>query len=146
MLENEAHAALAAMRDTKGRMAGLAECPPWRHAAFGAVMGLLVLSVAFPPALQAAMTAIAVVGVGLIVRDDKRRFGVFINGYRSGATRPFTFGLLAAVLLLSGLQFWLKDRGAAWWPYVVALAAFAIATLASMQWSRIFRREMERGL
>lgn len=143
---DEARAALEAMRSTQAQLASLADCPPWRHAAFGAVMGLLVLSMAFSQPLQAAMFVVAMAGVALIARNDRKRYGVFVNGYRAGATLPLTLGLLASMLGLIALQVWLKQAGAeVWWGVAVGAVAFGIGVGASLWWNRIFRREMEGG-
>ena len=45
---SEARAALDRVGKTRAQMAALGNCPPWRHAAFGAIMGLLVTGVGFP--------------------------------------------------------------------------------------------------
>ena len=50
----EARAALESVGATRAQIAAMGLCPPWRHAAFGAVMGLLVLGVGFPLGLQVA--------------------------------------------------------------------------------------------
>ncbi|MBI1404647.1 MAG: hypothetical protein GC145_00805 [Caulobacter sp.] len=143
---DEAREALEAMRMTRTQLADLGNCPPWRHAAFGAVMGLLVLSMSFGQPLQVVLFVFAMSGVALIVAWDRRRYGVFVNGYRGGRTRPFTFGLLAVMLLMLVLQIWLKSRGAGLLAgFGVAGAASVIATIGSVFWNRIFRREMERG-
>lgn len=143
----DARRALETMRATQAGLASLAACPPWRHAAFGAIMGLLVFSIALPQPWQVALFVIAMASVVLIVRGDRRRHGFFVNGYRRGATRPLTFSLLAVMLGLDALQVWLSMRSAPIWvSALVALTAFVGGVGASLWWSRIFRREMERAL
>jgi hypothetical protein len=145
MPPEEVRAALDAARLARRRMAGFADCPPWRHAAFGAVMALLVLGAALPPLWEMAAVAVALAAAVLLVRSDRARYGVFINGYRKGATRPLTFVLLAALLGLTALQYAFRYHGGPGWAKgAVVVAAFALATFASVQWSRVFRREMER--
>ena len=51
-------------------------CPPWRHAAFAAVLTILVLGVGFGPAIQLPSVVIAMAGVAWLVTDDRRRYGV----------------------------------------------------------------------
>lgn len=143
----DAQAALDSMADARRQVAELGDCPPWRHAAFGAVMALLVGGIGLPGPVQQATMLAGLAGMIAVAASDRRRTGAFVNGYRPGATRPFTFGLLAAVLGLVVVQLWLKRSGAPDAAHLaVGLAAFAICTCASVIWSRIFRREMEAAL
>ncbi len=81
----EARAALDSAGAARAQLAALGNCPPWRHAAFGAVMGLLILGLGFPIGVQAACMCLAMGVMVVIVANDRRRYGVFINGYRRGA-------------------------------------------------------------
>ncbi|MBX3480767.1 MAG: hypothetical protein KF842_10215 [Caulobacter sp.] len=142
----EAREALEAMQATRSQLANLGSCPPWRHAAFGGVMALLNFSLCFGQPIQVALFVLSMAGVALIAAWDRRRYGVFVNGYRRGRTRMFTFGLLAVMLLLLALQVWLRGRGVSIWIGLsVSAATFVIATVASVFWNRIFRAEMEQG-
>jgi hypothetical protein len=142
----EARAALDSTAAARAQIAALGLCPPWRHAAFGAVMGLLVGGLGFPLGIQVASMVIAMAGVALIAAYDRKRYGVFINGYRRGATRPVVAVLLLAVLALMAVQIHFREHAAApWVPFAVGGAAFVVAVAGSVWWSRVFRREMERG-
>lgn len=142
----QARQALDAMRMTKTQLADLGNCPPWRHAAFGGVMALLNFSLCFGQPIQVALFVLSMAGVALIAAWDRRRYGVFVNGYRRGRTRMFTFGLLAVMLLLLALQVWLRREGVSIWVGVaVAGVTFVVATAASVFWNRIFRAEMEQA-
>ncbi len=141
----QARAALASVGDTRNEVAKLGDCPPWRHAAFGGVMGLLVTGAGLPIAWQVATITIAMAAIVWIKKSDERRYGVFINGYRRGATLPFTILLLLAMLGLVALQISLRgDDVSLAVPLAIGFAAFLAGTGASVIWSRIFRREMER--
>ncbi len=143
----EARAALDNVGATRAQLAALGLCPPWRHAAFGAIMGLLIGGMGFPGTTQMATLAVAMGGLALVFRYDLKRYGVFVNGYRKGATRPFTFVLVGAMLALVLVQIWLLDQSASAGAHIaVGVAAAVIATGASVIWGRIFRREMERRL
>src|ERR1700761_2464211 len=96
----EAVEALAAMRASQARLALAADCPPARHLAFAVLMGGLVATPARPVYLALLAEGALLLGVGLVVRGDRRRTGMFINGSRAGRTRPLTFLLLAIVLAL----------------------------------------------
>ena len=43
--QEEARAALDNIGQTRAQLAGLATCPPWRHAAFGLVLAILIGSI-----------------------------------------------------------------------------------------------------
>ncbi|MFX4721701.1 hypothetical protein ABTB22_19965, partial [Acinetobacter baumannii] len=78
----EAHAALAAKQAAERSIAQLSLCPPWRHAAFAGIMAALVVSPALPLQWRFADVALALLAVALVARSDRRRLGMFINGYR----------------------------------------------------------------
>jgi hypothetical protein len=140
---DQARAALDSVTATRARIAEVGVCPPWRHAAFGAVMALLILGAGLPLAVQSASLVLAMAATVWLVRWDRRRYGYSIYGYRKGATRPLTFALLFAMLGLLVLQIYLREHGVGLWvPFVVAAVAFAIGVAASVAWARIFRREM----
>jgi drug/metabolite transporter (DMT)-like permease len=142
----EARAALASAEQARRKLAAAADCPPWRHAAFGAVMALLVLGPAFPGRFQAVSLLTALLAIAGIAAWDRKTYGVYLNGFRRGATLPLTIALVAVVLLLLLAQLALATtRVTTWEPFAVAGAAFAVSVAASVSWTRIFRREMERG-
>jgi hypothetical protein len=139
----EARAALDKVGATRAQIAAIGLCPPWRHAAFGAVMSLLILGLGFPLATQVACLCLAMGLMVLIVVHDRRRYGMFINGYRRGATLPVSGALLIAMLALIFVQIRLREQGVELWvPIAVAGVAFVVAVAGSVWWSRVFRREM----
>lgn len=117
--------------------------PLWRHAAFGLVMGMLVLGQGFDLPLKMALFAVAMAGCAWLVTDDRRRYGVFVNGYRKGRTLPLTLAMLVAVLAAMGAEI---HAHAAGWPLApkltIAAFAFAAATVGSIVWTRIYQREL----
>ena len=139
----EARAALDSIGATRAQIAAVGLCPPWRHAAFGAVMSLLILGLGFPLAVQVACLCLAMGLMVVIVVHDRRRYGMFINGYRRGATRPITAALLVAMMALIVVQIRLREQGVeSWVPVAVASVAFVVAVAGSVWWARVFRREM----
>ena len=143
MDRNDASAALSAMQASRERLAAEADCPPERHAAFALLFGILTASQALPTHLVLAVEALTIVTVALVIQWDRRRTGMFINGYRRGRTRKVTLAMLAIFLPLYILGAWLKHfRGIDWAPVacgvVVAVAAYALSRL----WQRVFVREM----
>ena len=143
MEATEAAAALSAMQESRARLAAAANCPPERHLAFAGLLGGLVAAQAAPPTITMMLEAVFVVGVALVVIWDRRRTGMFINGYRAGRTRPLTFAMLFMALALGALGVWLKHGlGLVWAPVVCGVAVTAVAYMMSAVWQRIYRREL----
>ena len=143
MDRNEAMSALGAIDGAQAALARAANCPPWRHAAFGGTMATIMLAGGIEPPLSFALLAAAFASIALIVVSDRRRMGMFINGYRKGATRPLTFVMLGTMLVIAWAEFHAREAGLSIGTRL-ALAALAglIATAMSVAWQRIFRREM----
>ena len=143
MRQDEARAALDAVDDTRMKLADVAQCPPWRHAAFGAVMAALVFSVSLPVVFQGGLTAVAMAGVAILAQGDRRRQGTFVNGWRAGKTRWVILLILAVVLGMMMLS--LSTRGDPAPAPLAVLAAgvsFLGAAAGSVMWNRVFRAEM----
>lgn len=143
MDQKDAQLALAAMQEAKDRLAESQYCPPWRHAAFGVLMGMFNAGVAVPMPYKGYLAiAAAVLGLTLIV-SDRRRSGTFVNGYRRGRTLPLTVGLLGATLVLLFAQVHAHNAG------LSALTSVAIVALviglgiyASVVWQRLYLAEL----
>src|SRR5579872_6846217 len=143
MQADEAAAALSAMQESRERLAAAANCPPARHLAFAGLMGGLVASQAAPTPLVLVFEALFIVGVALVIAWDRRRTGMFINGYRAGPTRPLTLSLLAFTLSTLALCDWLKfERGVGWAPLLGGAVVAVVAYLASSIWQRIYLRDL----
>ena len=139
----EATKSLAAMQDAKVRLAAAAECPPERHLAFAAIMGALVAAPIAPLPWRFVVLTFCFVAIALIVRWDRRRTGMFINGYRRGATRWITFAMLAIVMACYfGSTISVLDRNDPWTAALCAMIATIAAYVGSVLWQRRFRREM----
>jgi len=142
-IEQDARIALAAKGAAEQDLARLALCPPWRHAVFAAVMAALVATPAFVLSVRLAMLALILVSIGLIVRSDKRRLGVFINGYRRGKTRLVTFPMLAVVLVLYAASFHFGvTRNMPAISVALAAISFVVAYIGSVIWQRVFVHEL----
>lgn len=146
MDEKEARDALAGIGSAQARLARTTAYPAWRHAAFGGVMAVFVGGLALPTALNLVATTIGLVGTVILAQSDRERMGLFINGYRKGATRWVTLGLIVVVLALAMAQVRLRFGGG---PDVAKLAvvalAFALAWGASVLWWRVYVRELTGG-
>ena len=141
--QNQARAALAAKGTAEQDLARLAHCPPWRHATFAGVEAALVATPAFALPLRFATLAIILFAVALTVQSDKRRLGVFINGYRRGKTRLVTFPMLVVLMIFYGASCYF---GLALHAPLVSLAlavpAFVTGWAGSVFWQRVFVREL----
>lgn len=138
----QARDALDRIDTSRARLALAADCPPARHLAFAAVMGALVLS---PLAGRYQLVTIVpiMLAVVLIIQWDRRRLGMFINGYRRGRTRLVSAGLLLAILSLYFVSARLAHEAKLVWPSILlAAAAMLISYVGSTIWQRVFRREM----
>gem|GEM_PF-194954 len=142
----DAAEALAAMHASQARLAAAANCPPERHLAFAGLLGGLVATPALPATWSLVAEGVILLGIVLVVRWDRRRTGMFINGYRSGRTRPVSFAMLAVFLVLYSASMWLaRERGIHWAPLPLGAVAAAVGYYASILWQRTFRREMGVG-
>lgn len=143
MQPSEALSALDAKRDAERSLAAAAQCPPWRHGLFGALMGVLVASPAVALPYRFGVLAVVLAVIPLIVRSDRKRTGMFINGYRRGKTRWVTFAMLAAIIGLYALSAHAAiSNGDRVTPAILGVVTAIIATLGSVQWQRVFLREL----
>ena len=139
----DAARSLEAMRQSREKLAAAAGCPPERHLAFAGLLGALVASQAAPPFGTLAIEAALIVTVPLIMLWDRRRTGMFINGYRNGRTRPLTLAMLAFALAVGALGVWLKHGLGLWWgPIPCGIVVAVGAYVASARWMRVYRREL----
>lgn len=139
----EPAAALAAMRGSQERLAAAADCPPARHAAFAGLLATLTAAPAAPLWGMFAVEFAVLAAIPLMVWWDKRRTGMFINGYKAGATRPLVLALVAAQTAIFLAGAWLsKERGMWGAPLLLAPASFALGWFGSRAWMRTWRRAM----
>lgn len=135
--------ALAFIEQSRVKLAAATETPPLRHAAFAALMGVLVASPAVPVPFRFLVLVAIFAAAAWIVRWDRRRMGLFVNGYRAGKTRWVSGALLVAVLPLYLIATWLTLDLAIWWAALpLGLVAAAMAYGGSVWWCRVFRREL----
>jgi hypothetical protein len=139
----DAASALDAKRQAELQMARAATCPPWRHALFGLMMGALIASFAFEFVIRTAILVLVLAAIPIIVRSDRKRMGMFINGYRRGKTRWVAFGILLVWLPLYAIAvhygLTLHDHVV---PLLLGALGFVIGTIGSMLWQRVFVSEM----
>ena len=141
--EEQARLALMAKGAAEQDLARLATCPPWRHAVFAGMMAALVATPAVPLALRFVLLALIFAAIALVVQSDRRRLGVFVNGYRRGKTRLVALPMLALILLLYAAScYFALNRGQPRISLALAAASFVIGYIGSMIWQRVFVREL----
>ena len=143
MDHSEALSALDAKRQAEVQMARAASCPPWRHGIFGLLMGGLVASPAFDFPIRMLILILILFSIPLIVHSDRKRMGMFINGYRRGKTRIVALGILAVELSFYAFSVIRAfDHHDHVTPLLLGLAGILIAIVGSMFWQRVFVQEM----
>ena len=144
MNPHEAQAAIAGVRSAEASLADkVAHCPPWRHAAFGGIFAVLIGSIAISDTAQIVGTVIVLVSIVVLMRSDRKRYGVFINGYRRGATLPLTLLYVGVMAVMVAAAMYLRVNDfSIWSKAALTVIAFAMATLFSVKWSGVFRKEL----
>ncbi len=139
-------AAVAAIEDARAaraRLADMVRCPAYMHALFGAMYGALVAAQAAPAVWVFVVEGAVVLAAAAMYVWTRRRLGMFVNGYRRGATRSVVAALLISFLIAMALAGWCKLELHLIWPALVLGALmFAVGTWASVAWQRTYRREL----
>jgi hypothetical protein len=139
----EAQSALEAKRQAEAQLAKAVNCPPWRHSVFGLLMGGLIASFAFEFAIRTVILLIILACVPIIIHSDRKRMGIFINGYRRGKTRVVTFGILLIWLPLYAVSvYYALDLHNRIVPLLLGAVGFVVGVAGSLIWQRVFVREM----
>lgn len=142
----DAQDALAQIQASRAQLAKRAYCPPARHLAFAALEAGFVASPAAAPYQLLALVPL-VLGLVLILRWDRRRLGMFVNGYRRGRTRRVIAAFLPILLALYGTSvYFVFARQEIWPSLLLGLVMFGLATWMSVIWQRVFVRELEESL
>lgn len=138
---------LAMVEQTDRKLAQRMHWPLWRHAAAGLLQAMFVVSLATPMPLAALVMLAAVSSIFLIGASDRKRHGMFVNGWTSVKARPaiwlalgFTLGGFAAIL-------WLGEGINRWTPWAVPIVGtvFIGVTLASLWWEKLYQAELTAG-
>jgi hypothetical protein len=135
--------ALEAKQYAEAQMARAANCPPWRHAIFGLMMGGLIATPAFATPIPFGILAGILCLIPLIIHSDRKRMGMFINGYRRGKTRVVAFGIVAVELALYAVSVVRGiDHNDQITPFLLGAAGAVVGVIGSTIWQRVFVREM----
>ena len=144
---DEARAALAAVTAAEVRLAERSNWSLLRHAAAGALTALLLFAQSLGETAMIAVYAVAAVLALLVAERDRRRDGMFVNGWRADRTLWVTLPLLAfmitMVLLVRRAVPAPQTASPLFWMLILLTAL--VVTGASMLWQRIYRDELRRG-
>lgn len=140
------HEALAALDSTNERISKRMSWPLWRHLAGGFLMTLIVAAVALPKLVSIVVFAIAMILMALIVRDDKKRYGMFVSGYQRGKT-VWTVGAIVVLILAALVTILTQFDDAATEPgfWVTLLIVFLGTSGLSVIWERVYRMDVREG-
>lgn len=144
--QNEAAAALASMREVKGRMA---KGPRWGwkyHFLFGGLMGTLAAVQALPIVWRFVALAFCFLAVLLIKKWGRDASGRFINGFRRGRTRIVAIGLLVIFAPLYIVCAWLNvTQQMPLAPLYAGLIMFPLGVFADWLWVKAYDADMAEG-
>lgn len=144
MNEEEAARLLDVMRVTRGALAKRAKWSLARHGVVGLLLGGLIAGFALPGPWPLIVAAACMAATAMVVARDRQRDGFFVSGYRSGRTWRVTLAMLlvglAALIAATGLK---TRYGLAWAPFAVGGGMVVFATIISIVWERVYRRELD---
>ncbi|MGB3796813.1 MAG: hypothetical protein WA957_10980 [Alteraurantiacibacter sp.] len=145
MDRNEALASLDAVRYTRGKLAERATWPFWRHAAFGMMEGIFIFGISLPAAGMAVAVVIAFAMMGWIIRDDKKRYGMFVSGWQGNCPKLLTVCLLIFAVGMAVISWTARGEAApAPTALIAAFATFAVCTAGSLWWQKLYRQELRQ--
>ena len=144
--DTNAKAALDAVTSSQARLAERMRWPLWRHAAPGLLMVLLLAGITLPSGASIAVSGLVLLLVFAIVRDDKKRYGMFVSGYQKGRTG---WVIAIQIALTLGAMFYvlnyIDDPLGSPVFYAVAAALFVASTALSYAWEVVYRADLTGG-
>jgi len=109
--DTEHQAALKTVTETNERLAQKMHWPLWRHAAVGALFCVLLLGISLPGSIGGVINVAMIGVVFLLIRDDKRRHGMWVSGYQKGRTGWVMAALVGLVLAcIAASMAWIDEQ------------------------------------
>ena len=128
------------------RLAERMSWPLWRHIAAGVLMTMIVAATGLPRELAAVVFAVSMVLVFAIIRDDKKRHGMFVSGYQRGRTRWIVGAILAlALTAVTIVRTQVKRETSDPLFWITLAIVFLGITILSLLWEKVYRREIRGG-
>jgi len=145
--DTEHQAALKTVTETNERLAQKMHWPLWRHAAVGALFCVLLLGISLPGSIGGVINVAMIGVVFLLIRDDKRRHGMWVSGYQKGRTGWVMAALVGLVLAcIAASMAWIDEQPLGdplFWSLQAVL--FFGATGLSILWQRVYRADIKAG-
>lgn len=140
----EAARSLDTMRVTREALAKRAKWSLARHAAVGLLLGSLIAGFALPGLWPLIVASACMAATAMVVARDRQRDGFFVSGYRSGHTLWVTVVMLVVGFAALMAAIGMKTRyGLTWAPFALGGGMAVFATIMSIVWERVYRRELD---
>lgn len=144
---DQARAAMAGVHAAEHRLAQRMHWPFWRHLVVGLAIGALMIGQTLESGASIFISAGVIILALWLRNDDKKRHGMFVNGWSRGPTLWVSGALLVAVVA----AVFYVDRGIAepqreqpvFWALLVAVTLGG--TAASYLWQAIYQRYLRGG-
>ena len=145
MSPDEAKAALGSVEDTRLKMAARMHWPLWRHALAGLYLAVLLGAIVLDNTTRMILIALAVVGLAFVVREDKKRYGMFVSGYQRGRTIWVILANAAVfIAALLAMNSWVENGVSDPLFWVLTGTVFLVSTALSYIWEVVYRADLRR--
>lgn len=135
--------ALAAIQSAREGVARTLDYPAWWHVLYASLLALMVGGAGLGQPWSFFSIVVSVVGLVVMMRLWRARFGWWVSGRTSPRTQWVGLGLAVVLMGLMALSFWTSLWGGPWWaPVVAAVLAWLLGVLAGVAWMRAFRKDM----
>lgn len=141
---DEARAAMAEIRAAEQRLSQRITWPFWRHFAVGLAFGVLMIGLTLEGGASIFVSAGVMVFALWLRNDDKKRHGMFVNGWSRGPTlwvsSALLVGAVAAVFFVDrGIAQPQREQPLFW---MLVAAVLAGGTVGSYLWQAVYQRSL----
>ncbi|WP_417495673.1 hypothetical protein [Maricaulis sp.] len=143
---DDAARAIDAAKQASATSAGKVVAPIWFDLALSSIIAGMVLVLALPiPFLNLAQLFLFG-ALGLTVWLYRRRYGVWVSGWRAGKTRLIALSLFVLYLGILGVSLYSFHVLHLFWPMLVGAGVmFILAMIGSRIWMATYRAETGTG-
>lgn len=148
MGKDDVAASLEALEAANTRLAERMRWPLWRHMAAGLMVSLLLAAITIQPSpLGFLLFGLALILTLAILRDDRRRHGMFVSGYQRGRT-GWVMCVIVALFIGSVVVVETQIDGSPGAPllWLVVIILFVGTTALSLVWERVYRADIRKKL
>lgn len=138
--------ALSAANAAQAKLAERMRWPWWRHAASGLLFALLLLATTVPNVYAIAILGIILLLTAAIIRDDKKRYGMFVSGYQRGRT-GWVIAAIFAVFAAGWIGIYFAGLDNIHNPilWIIVGGVFLTSTALSYVWEVVYRADLRKG-